>query len=173
MLVLRKIFYTLGFAGLMVFLSATANGKPSFALKEGRFKNLLSAFMDEAVLLHHAVYLKNTDHIRLHAFRIRQHIQKLKNLPFTDSLSYHELSYRSRLLTRIESGLAGMLSSSEKEQLAIMHDINKTFSYLVRAYGLKRYFVFFCSKDRSTWVQKNIRPVLHLNHSVCGQVVGT
>ncbi len=170
---LKRIFYTLGAAGLVFFLSAAATGKPSFVLKEGHFKNLLSAFMDEAVLLHQAVYLKNTDHIRLHAFRIGQQVQKLKNFPFADSLSYHELSHMSRLLSHIESGTAGMISASAKRQRAIMKDLNKTFSYLVRAYGLKRYFVFFCSRDRSTWVQKNIRPVLHLNHSACGQVVGT
>ena len=164
---------------------AVASSSPVFRLQgETKTREALASLLDEAVLLHQAVYSGQGGRISLHALKIINQIKGLRGGMATFPVQaagpggrgggyHHELSYRNRLLVRIERRLEALLLSPRGGRSSQMNRANLMFSNLALAYGFKKYVVFFCSRDRSVWMQTpRHKKALHLSHKDCGQPVG-
>ena len=124
--------------------------RTSFPLKE-ELKTPLTALLDEAVDLHHAVYSNQEDRIHLTLSKMIYQIEELKQFP--QLLPYHQQSYTYGLLQALKPQLEAIKVSREKRKDNI-NAINRTLTYMAHVYGLKKYAVFFCPRDRSVWIQK-------------------
>ena len=152
--------------------SAFSVKRSSFFLKDESEKQTLLALLDEAVHLHGAVYSQDEDRIHLSISKIMDKIEQLR--VFSVLMPYHELSYRDKLLQNIAIQLETLKSPPGQNRKYNMNIINREFTNLIHIYGLeKKYIVFFCSKDRSVWIQSKTEQALHLDYQSCGAPVGT
>ena len=158
---------------ILIFLSwfSVAMKRTAFPLKDA-LRGPLVSLLDEAVYLHQAVYAKQEDQIHLTLSKMVNQIETLEKSP--QLLPYHQQSYIYRLLQGLKPQLEAIKVSQEKRGASI-NSINRTFTYMAHVYGLKKYAVFFCPKDRSVWMQgKNVnnRRPLHLKYQLCGSPIG-
>lgn len=160
---------------IITFLSISHFGfamkKPVFPLQD-KLKAPLVSLLDEAVYLHQAFYSKKEDQIHLTLSKMINQINVLERSP--ELLPYHQRSYTYRVLQSLKPQLEAMKVAKEKRK-ANINSINRTLTYMAHVYGLKKYAVFFCPKDRSVWMQgKNVKKgkPLHLEYQSCGAMVG-
>ena len=154
------------------FLSSTLSAmvkKGSFLL-ERQVKAPLVSLLDEAVYLHEMFYSKNEDQVHLRASKMIQQIRNIRQQQSIISLSHHQRSYMEKLLQDLSSRLESLKISSEpRSRVNNMHAINRQLTYMAKVYGLEKYDVFFCSKDRNVWMKKNTKSkTLHLSDTSCG-----
>lgn len=158
---------------LMLFFSGDG-----LAMKRANFpitrelKGTLTSLLDKAVDLHQAFYSKKEDQMRLTLLRMINTIEVLEQSP--QSLPYHQKSYISKLLRELKPKLETLKNSHTKTAESI-NSINRSLTYMAHVYGLKKYVVFFCPKDRSVWMQgqnTNTTKPLHLEYQSCGAPVG-
>jgi len=152
---------------------SSAMKKQVFPLKN-ELKMPIIALLDEAVDLHQAIYFKKEDQVRLALSKIIKQIKMIEDS--YQLLPYHQQSYIYKLLQDLKPTLENIKSSSMKNRAEYINTINRTVSHLSHIYGLKqKYAVFFCRKDRSTWIQsksqKHNKKPLHLEHSSCGNII--
>ena len=142
--------------------------KRSFSLNK-QTKTSLVFLLDQAIQLHEVFYSKNEDQVLLKASKMIQHIKTIKP-GLKRSLSYHQWLYIERLLQNVNSQLESLKIISDKtDRVGKIHSINRQVIYMAKVYGLKKYDVFFCSKDRSVWMQNIAKhKPLHLGYEFCG-----
>ncbi len=153
------------FISFLLSFSALAMKKRSFTVKEEMKKPLVS-LMDLSVNLHRAVYDQNAEQMDLIILKMIQQTTQLKQNANT-VLPYHEQSYLNKLLRSLQFNLEAFRKSNRYKKNYI-NSINRKLTYIAHIYGLKKYTVFFCSKDRSVWMQTNRSKPLHLSHTSCG-----
>lgn len=145
--------------------------RATFPLRD-ELKVPLVSLLDEAVYLHQAFYSKKEDHIYLALSKMVNQIEILEKSP--KLLPYHQRFYIYRLLKDLKPQLEAMKITKGKRKVGI-NAVNRTLTYMAHIYGLKKYAVFFCPKDRSVWMQgkgaEKMRP-LHLEYQSCGSLVG-
>lgn len=153
------------FSGLSIAMK-----KRSFSLKQEQ-KTPIISLLDEAVYLHHALYSKQTDKIDLALLKVKNKIKILEASP--NLLPYQQQSYIYKLLRDIKPKLEAIKISQNNSKKSV-NSINRTFTYMAHVYGLKKYATFFCSTDRSIWMQKKnkLNKPLHLDHQLCGSPIG-
>ncbi len=149
----------------------------SWALKRTNFpvtKELqepLTSLLDKAVDLHQAFYSKKEEQIHLTLSSMINTIESWERSP--QLLPYHQQSYISKLLQKLKPELSALKNSHGRAKRNI-NAINRSLIDMARMYGLKKYIVFFCPKDRSVWMQgqraKTTKP-LHLEYQSCGAPV--
>ena len=146
--------------------------KKAFFPIKNELKGPLVSLLDEVVYLHQAFYSKKEDQIHLISSKMTNQIEILEQSPHF--LSYHQQSYTHKLLRDIKAQLEAIKSAGNTRKSSI-NSINRTLTYMAHLYGLKKYAVFFCPKDRSVWMQgknkQKTRP-LHLEYQSCGDIVG-
>ena len=157
---------------ILIFIyssSLFALKKPAFSLKDS-LKTPLTSLLDIGVYFHEAVYSQNEGKIRLALSKLENQIEILERSP--QFLPYHQRTYVYRLLQNLKPHLDAVKISS-KERKRKIKAINRILTHMAHIYGLKKYAVFFCPKDRSVWMQgeKKSKP-LHLEYSSCGAWVG-
>ena len=156
---------------ISVSQSVLAMKRASFPLKD-ELRVPLVALLDEAVSLHQAFYSKKEEQVHLTVSKMVNQIEMLERFP--NLLPYHQWSYIYKLLQDLKPQLEVMKIAKVKRKVH-MNAVNRTLTYMAHVYGLKKYAVFFCPKDRSVWMQgkdvKKMRP-LHLEYQSCGALVG-
>ncbi len=141
--------------------------KSSFSLEQ-EAKTPLVSLLDEAIRLHEVFYSKNEDQINLRASKMIQQIRDIRKQSVL-SLSHHQRSYMEKLLQDLSSQLESLKMSGESDRVTQIHAINRQLTYMAKVYGLKKYDIFFCSKDRRVWMQGSTKnKPLHLNYEFCG-----
>ncbi len=130
----------------------------------------IRSLVDLSVNLHQAVYDQDQAKIDLIVSKMKRHIQHIKNKN-NNSRSYHEKSYLNKLFGSLQFNLIA-LNQSSRYRTNYVHVINRKLAHIAHIYGLKKYFVFFCAKDKNVWMQATKSKPLHLNYEVCGQPVG-
>ncbi len=145
--------------------------RPNFPINK-ELKGTLTSLLDKAVDLHQAFYSKKEDQMRLTLLKMINTIKILEQSP--QPLPYHQRTYISKLLRELKPKLE-TLKNSYGNTAESINSINRSLTYMAHVYGLKKYVVFFCPKDRSVWMQgqhtKAGKP-LHLEYQSCGAPVG-
>lgn len=156
------------FVFLLFSFSVFATKKKSFTVKE-EMKKPLATLMDLSVNLHQAVYDQNIEQIDLIVLKMIRKTNQLKQDAST-ILPHHEQSYLNKLLQSLQFNLEAFRKSNRYRKNYI-NSINRKLTYMAHIYGVTKYAVFFCSKDRSVWMQANQNKSLHLSHTSCGTPV--
>ncbi|MDE0517999.1 MAG: hypothetical protein OXH36_00365 [Bdellovibrionales bacterium] len=167
-----QIPYRLGIVILVLFSSFSfAIKREAFPIKE-ELENPLTALLDEAVDLHHAIYSNQEGRIHLTLSKMINKIEELKQFP--QLLPYHQQSYTYNLLQGLRPQLEAIKVSRGKRKDNI-NAINRTLTYMAHVYGLRKYAVFYCPKDKSVWIQKGNKKRHKRslqNYRLCGDLVG-
>ena len=169
---LWKIPYFFGIVLLLFFsFFGFAIKRSAFPIQE-ELKNPLISLLDEAVDLHHAIYSNQEDRIHLTLSKMINKIEEMQQFP--QLLPYHQQSYTYNLLQSLTPQLEAIKESRGKRKDNI-NVVNRTLTYMAHVYGLRKYMVFFCPKDKSVWMQKGNKTRQNRtlqNYRLCGDVVG-
>ena len=132
----------------------------------------VEAILDTSQLLHQSLIRNDNDQVRIHLSHIKRIILSAKQTSYnsnTDTLHLRHILHNTQ--RAVEQ------ASLHRQDHLIRQNIKGMFGQLVllpKAYRLNsKYPIYFCSKDKSVWLQKagRIRNPIHSHYAFCGSIV--
>ncbi|MCB0415804.1 MAG: hypothetical protein KDD50_15810 [Bdellovibrionales bacterium] len=147
-------FITMLFCGLMLSPSVQAASKGQITVK-GALKESLNSMLKVASDLHTSCYEQNEPKIATHLKSLSVSIQRVQR---TGELSNQQNPHLNKILDAIQSQIKIIQNSNHIDKKENLKNAFRQLVQIVKVYKLDSYRVFFCSKDRSVWMQKSWKP---------------
>jgi len=155
-----RFFKTIGFSaaffvGFVVLHPVSAFCKPAGELitLEPSLMTELNLVLKAGVTLHHSLIAQNDEQIDINLRDVIVELERAKSKSMIAKA--HERSHLLRILDGAQEGFELSQSTVGEERTARLEGAFNQLVNLVRIYRVERgYEIFFCPKDRSTWVQR-------------------
>ena len=164
-------------AGLMAESVGQTNLVDYASQPNKEWEHSLISLLDSAVHLQKAFYAQADKQVSLSSAKMAYHITQLEK--FAPFLPYHQSFYVQNLLKKLKPPVHALIKPQNRRvYLKNIKFIVRTLTYMANMYGLNKYAVVFCPKDRSVWMwdkrakikKVSYRPSASSLGSACEQV---
>ena len=169
---IKPLFFLCVLFYVVIFISTEVFAMIKKLRLESHLTKQIETILDTSQLLHQSLIKNDNDQVKIHLSHIKRLIFSTNRASYNSSVNTLHLRHILRNTKR-----AVERASLHKQESLIRQNIKGLFDQLVllpKTYRLNsRYPIYFCSKDKSVWLQKagRIRNPIHSHYTFCGSIV--